>query len=226
MMNISAILCIVLDTFIYRISPEEPQTLLATPNWPQGMKPSSTVSWIVTLPSHYEADLRFLNVSQPKCDNSHTAIKVMLLGREDEIMSRREDQPKDYDLLVPESFYLNMSNCIPQEGQFKAVTKIVLRKKSSKRLNERSVWHNLLRPAYCELLKGLNARPHVFPCRLVAHHSGGSGSVSAFACPTGCCLRPEKVSRLVAAEAIYTSAGVHPQSCVTLKAPGAPRRKE
>ncbi|CAF91039.1 unnamed protein product [Tetraodon nigroviridis] len=119
------------DTFIYRISPEEPQTLLATPNWPQGMKPSSTVSWVVTLPSQYEADLRFFNVSQPKCDNSHTSIKVMLLGQEDEILSRREDQPKDYDMLVPESFYLNMSNCIPQEGQFKAMAKIVLQKKSN-----------------------------------------------------------------------------------------------
>lgn len=99
------------------------------------MKPSSTVSWVVTLPSQYEADLLFFNVSQPKCDNSHTDIKVMLLGQEDEILSRREDRPKDYDMLVPESFYLNMSNCIPQEGQFKAMAKIVLQKKSSKRLN-------------------------------------------------------------------------------------------
>lgn len=112
-----------------------PQTLLATPNWPQGMKPSSTVSWIVTLPNQYEADLRFVNVSQPKCVDRHTAITVMLLGREEEIMSRREDESKEYDVSVTESFYLNMSNCIPQEGQFKAVTKIVLQKKSSKRLN-------------------------------------------------------------------------------------------
>lgn len=112
-----------------------PQTLLATPNWPQGMKPSSTVSWIVTLPNQYEADLQFVNVSQPKCDDRHTAIKVMLLAGEEEIMSRREDEPREYDVLVTESFYLNMSNCIPQEGQFKAVTKIVLKNKPSKRLN-------------------------------------------------------------------------------------------
>lgn len=112
-----------------------PQSLLATPNWPQGMRPSSTVSWIVTLPSQYEANLQFVNVSQPNCDDIHTAITVMLLGQEEEIMSRREDQPKEYDILVPQSFYLNMSNCIPQEGQFIAVTKIVLQKKSSKHLN-------------------------------------------------------------------------------------------
>lgn len=97
------------------------------------MKPSSTVSWIVTLPNNYQADLKFDNVTQPKCNDRHTAIKVKLLGQEEEIMSRREDQPTE-DLLIPQSFYLNMSNCIPEEGQFKAVTKIVLQKKPGKYL--------------------------------------------------------------------------------------------
>lgn len=112
-----------------------PQTLLATPNWPQGMKASSTVSWVVTLPSQYEADLRFVNVSQPKCDDRHTAITVMVLGEEEELMSRREDQPKEYDMLVPQSFYLNMSNCEPEKGEFKALTKIILQKKSGRGLS-------------------------------------------------------------------------------------------
>ncbi|XP_056876742.1 CUB domain-containing protein 1-like [Takifugu flavidus] len=116
------------ETVIYRISPEEPQTLLATPNWPQGMKPSSTVSWIVTLPSQYQAHLQFLNVSQPKCNDRHTAIRVKLLGQEEELLSRREDEPTE-DLLLPQSFYLNMSNCIPEEGEFKAMTRIILQKK-------------------------------------------------------------------------------------------------
>lgn len=110
-----------------------PQSLLATPNWPEGMKPSSTVSWIVTLPSQYQAHLRFVNVSQPKCDDTHSAISVMLLGQEEELLSRREDQPKEIDVLVPQSFYLNVSNCIPQEGQLRAVVKIALQENSSER---------------------------------------------------------------------------------------------
>lgn len=122
------------ETIIYRVTPSmSSPTLLATPNWPQGMRPSSTVSWIVTVPSQHQAHLQFVNVSQPKCNDRHTSIKVKMLGYEEEIMSRREDEPAEEKLLVPKSFYLNMSNCIPEEGQFGAVTKIVLQKKTSKK---------------------------------------------------------------------------------------------
>lgn len=107
-------------------------SLLATPNWPQGMNPPSTVSWIVTLPSQYQALMQFVNISQPKCKDRHTSIKVKMLGQEEEIMSRREDEQAEDKLLVPHSFYLNMSNCIPDEGQFGAVIKITLQKKTSK----------------------------------------------------------------------------------------------
>lgn len=108
-------------------------TLLATPNWPKGMRSFSTVSWIVDLPSQYKADLQFVNISQPKCSDRHTAIKVQVLGQHEEIMSRREDEPVENMLSVPHSFYLNMSNCIPEEGEFGAVTKIVLQKNNSKK---------------------------------------------------------------------------------------------
>nr|XP_019958062.1 PREDICTED: CUB domain-containing protein 1-like isoform X1 [Paralichthys olivaceus] len=119
------------ETLIYRVSPETTSpTLLATPNWPQGMKPSSTMSWIVTLPSQYQAHLNF-NVSQPKCLYRHTAVTVKLLGYEEEIMSRREDEEVELKLLVPQSFYINMSNCIPEGGQFGALTEIVLQKKTN-----------------------------------------------------------------------------------------------
>lgn len=104
---------------------------MATPNWPEGMASVSTVSWIVTLPSQYEAALQFVNISQPKCKDRHTSIKVKMLGQEEEILSRREDEKAEDRLDVPQSFYLNMSNCIPEEGQFGAVTKISLQKKSS-----------------------------------------------------------------------------------------------
>ncbi|XP_047461686.1 CUB domain-containing protein 1 [Mugil cephalus] len=117
------------ETIIYRVNPKTSQTLLATPNWPEGMKPFSTISWIVTLPSQYQAHLRF-NVSNPKCGDRHTCVKVMMLGYEEEMMSRREDEEVE-DLMVPYSFYLNLSNCLPEEGHFGAVTTIVLEKKSN-----------------------------------------------------------------------------------------------
>lgn len=46
-------------------------------------------------------------------------------------MSRREDEEAEDKLLVPHSFYLNMSNCVPEQGEFGAVTQIILQKKSN-----------------------------------------------------------------------------------------------
>ncbi|XP_051247553.1 CUB domain-containing protein 1 [Dicentrarchus labrax] len=120
------------DSIIYRVSPGiSSPTLLSTPNWPEGMRPSSTISWIVTLPSQYQAHMQFVNISQPKCKDTHTAIKVQMLGQEEEIMSRREDEKTEDKLTVSQSFYLNMSNCAPESEKFGAVTKIVLQKKTN-----------------------------------------------------------------------------------------------
>lgn len=123
------------ETIIYQVSPyTSSPNLLATPNWPRGMRPSSTVSWIVSLPSGYKAQVQFVNVSQPKCNDRHTAIKVKMLDSEEELLTRREDEKTDDKLLVPHSFYLNMSNCIPESGNFGAVTKIVLEPKTGTKM--------------------------------------------------------------------------------------------
>ncbi|XP_031151808.1 CUB domain-containing protein 1 isoform X1 [Sander lucioperca] len=120
------------ESIIYRVSPQIlSPTLLATPNWPQGMKPFSTVSWIVTLPSQYQAHMQFVNVSQPKCSDGHTAIKVKMLGDNEEIMTRREDKLSEDMLTVTRSFYLTMSNCMPEKGHFGALTKIDLQKENN-----------------------------------------------------------------------------------------------
>ncbi|KAM9824527.1 CUB domain-containing protein 1 [Neosynchiropus ocellatus] len=120
------------ETIIYSVTPEVgTQTLLATPNWPSGMRPLSTVAWIVNLPSQYQAHMQVVNFSQPKCSDRHTSIKVRMLGYEEEMMSRREDEPIDDKLLIPNSFYLNMSNCIPEKKYFGAVTKIILEPKTN-----------------------------------------------------------------------------------------------
>lgn len=122
------------ETIIYRISPKvSPPTLLASPNWPEGMMPFSTVSWIVAVPSGYQAILQFPNITQPKCKDRHTAMTVKMRDQEEELMSRREDEKVEDQLVVSQSFYFNMSNCIPEEGQFGAVAKIALQKNNSKR---------------------------------------------------------------------------------------------
>ncbi|XP_056154697.1 CUB domain-containing protein 1 [Lampris incognitus] len=120
------------ENIIYTVKPKMASVaLISTPNWPGGMKPYSTVSWIFTLPSQYQAALHFANLSQPKCGQRHTSIKVQVLGSEEEMLSRREDEEAENKLVVPKSFYLNMSNCMPDEGHFGVVTKVVLQKKSN-----------------------------------------------------------------------------------------------
>ncbi|CAB1321122.1 unnamed protein product [Coregonus sp. 'balchen'] len=115
-------------SIIYTVQPRMGfPALLATPNWPSGMKPYSTVSWIVNLPGHLQANLLFTNISQPKCGQGHTCIKVQTLGSPDEILSHREDEEAEDKLLVAESFYLNMSNCLPEDRHFSVLSKLLLR---------------------------------------------------------------------------------------------------
>uniref|UniRef100_A0A8C8IH22 CUB domain containing protein 1a n=1 Tax=Oncorhynchus tshawytscha TaxID=74940 RepID=A0A8C8IH22_ONCTS len=117
------------DSIIYTVQPGMGSpALLATPNWPSGMKPYSTVSWIINLPGHLQADLLLTNISQPKCGKGHTFIKVQTLGSPEELLSRREDKEAEDKLMVPESFYLNMSNCMPENGHFSVLSKVTLQK--------------------------------------------------------------------------------------------------
>uniref|UniRef100_A0A8C6SRA2 CUB domain containing protein 1a n=1 Tax=Neogobius melanostomus TaxID=47308 RepID=A0A8C6SRA2_9GOBI len=117
------------ERYIFRVSPREDTPLfLATPGWPKGMPPHSTVSWIVTVPPKMEAHLRFTELNQPKCSKRHTNIHVQRLGSLEEEYSRREDETPEYDIKVSESFYLNMSNCMPVKDYFSVLTKVTLKK--------------------------------------------------------------------------------------------------
>ncbi|XP_062386236.1 CUB domain-containing protein 1 [Sardina pilchardus] len=121
------------ESIVYHVQPDPnvpTPVLLGTPGWPRAMKPFATVSWIVRLPSQYRADLLFANVSQPKCQQRHTNIKVQMIGSEEEILSRREDEEEVGKLSVPGSFYLNMSNCQPESGGFSALSKLMVEKKN------------------------------------------------------------------------------------------------
>ena len=122
------------ERFIFSVSPKrDAPVLLATPGWPIGMQSYATVSWIVSVPPKMEARLMFANVSQPKCSNRHTNIRVQRFSRREEDYSRREDEEPEGEITVSESFYLNMSNCMPERGDFSVVTKVTLQKSKSKR---------------------------------------------------------------------------------------------
>ncbi|KAK5862544.1 hypothetical protein PBY51_017927 [Eleginops maclovinus] len=117
------------ERYIFTVSPKkDTPVLLATPGWPVGMKSYSTVSWIVTIPPKMEAHLMFANLSQPKCSNRHTNIRVQRVGCLEEEYSRREDEEAESEITVNGNFYLNMSNCMPERGDFSVTTKITLHK--------------------------------------------------------------------------------------------------
>lgn len=75
----------------------------------------------------------FLNISRPKCHIQHATIKVMPIGHREEFYSRREDEEVKSEIVVPRSFYLNMSNCLPERGHFSVITKVTLQNSISKK---------------------------------------------------------------------------------------------
>lgn len=117
------------ERYIFRVSPNKNTPLfMATPGWPKGMSPYSTVSWIVTVPPKMEAHVRFVDLKQPKCSNRHTNMRIQRVGSLEEEYSRREDETPEDQITVSESFYLNMSNCLPERGDFSVLTQVTLKK--------------------------------------------------------------------------------------------------
>lgn len=120
------------ENVIYTVSPFVLRPMyLATPNWPDGMNPSSAVTWIVSVPQEHKAELQFTNVSKTVCDSEHTEIAISPLDSQGQTQSWREDQSFDTNTIIQQqSFYLNMSNCEPKSGRFAVLSKVTLYKKT------------------------------------------------------------------------------------------------
>uniref|UniRef100_A0A672KI22 CUB domain containing protein 1a n=1 Tax=Sinocyclocheilus grahami TaxID=75366 RepID=A0A672KI22_SINGR len=114
------------ENVIYTVSPLiSGPTYFATPNWPDGMNPSSSASWIVYVPQEYQAELLFSNIVNPTCDSGHTEVTVGPLNSQGQTQSWREDQSFTSPVVQQQSFYLNMSNCEPKSGRFAVLSKII-----------------------------------------------------------------------------------------------------
>ncbi|XP_051527606.1 CUB domain-containing protein 1-like [Myxocyprinus asiaticus] len=121
----------ILENVVYTVSPLDLRpTYLATPNWPDGMKPSSSVTWIVNVPQEHRAELQFTNVSKPKCDPGHATVEIRPLNSNGQLQSWREDQSVPNTVIQQQSFYLNMSNCEPKSGSFAVLSKVTLQKET------------------------------------------------------------------------------------------------
>ncbi|XP_027143065.1 CUB domain-containing protein 1a [Larimichthys crocea] len=133
------------ERYIFTVVPKrDTPVFLASPGWPAGMESYSTASWIISVPPKMDARLVFANISQPKCSNRHTSIKIQRVGHLEEDYSRREDEEAESEITVSESFYFNMSNCMSERGHFSAVTKITLQKSKNLLLTILSVVAALL----------------------------------------------------------------------------------
>ncbi|XP_055068039.2 CUB domain-containing protein 1a [Misgurnus anguillicaudatus] len=122
------------EHYIFTVAPRNDYpALLATPAWPSEMKPSYTVSWIVTLESKFKSKLVFRNVSQPKCKEVNASIVVQSIHSKKMLYSNKNDENiKDLPLL--ESFYLNMTNCKSPTGAFRAMMQITLQSNTNQLL--------------------------------------------------------------------------------------------
>lgn len=68
--------------------------------------------------------MSFTNVSQLTCKNRPAYIKLHRQQSQDKMYSWQDQNPKD--VVVSESFYLNMSNCLPVKGGFSVVSQVTL----------------------------------------------------------------------------------------------------
>lgn len=122
------------ENYIFTVAPKmDNPTTLATPGWPSAMKASSTVSWIVNMEPQFKSVLKFRDVSQPKCKQVHTNIAVQTIRSQTVLYATTKDD-KIKDLLVPEGFYLNMTNCRSPTGAFRAMTEVTVQSNTNKLL--------------------------------------------------------------------------------------------
>lgn len=122
------------ENYIFSVTPKmDNPTTLATPGWPSAMKASSTVSWIVNMEPQYTSVLTFRNVSQPKCKQVHTNIAVQTIRSQTVLYTTTKDD-KMKDLLLPEGFYLNMTNCKSPTGAFRAMMEVTVQSNTNKLL--------------------------------------------------------------------------------------------
>ncbi|XP_018621445.1 CUB domain-containing protein 1 [Scleropages formosus] len=106
--------------------------LLATPSWPQGMLPNSTVSWVVLLPPQQQAELLLTSKSQPRCAAGSSSVVVQALGSSKPMLRRGEGELAQVErVTASESFYVNVSNCMPKQGALSMLTKITVQRKSN-----------------------------------------------------------------------------------------------
>ncbi|XP_028837198.1 CUB domain-containing protein 1a [Denticeps clupeoides] len=105
---------------------------LASPGWPEGMKALSNVSWVVTIPPKMDAHLTFRNISQPKCRSGQTSVTVGMLDAKN--LRYTEGKEATNSLVLSESFYINMSNCLPEKGVFSVMSEVTLQKTQNKLL--------------------------------------------------------------------------------------------
>uniref|UniRef100_A0A3B5PP16 CUB domain containing protein 1a n=1 Tax=Xiphophorus maculatus TaxID=8083 RepID=A0A3B5PP16_XIPMA len=103
------------EAIIYRISPNLMfPTILATPNWPNGMKPHSSVSWVVDLPWMYHALIKFI-ISGLECEKGHARINMKHQeGGNDLLDIDESEKMRTENMTAHQSFYLNMTNCQPE----------------------------------------------------------------------------------------------------------------
>ncbi|MFT7812425.1 CUB domain-containing protein 1 [Arapaima gigas] len=121
------------ETYVLTVVPgTNSPALLATPGWPQGMPPNSTVSWVVQLPPQQQAELLLTSDGQPKCAVGHSSIVVQALDSSKPMLSRNEGEMFRVErLTTSDSFYVKVSNCVPENGAFSMLTKITMQKKSN-----------------------------------------------------------------------------------------------
>ncbi|XP_055504821.1 CUB domain-containing protein 1-like [Leucoraja erinacea] len=118
----------VTEDYIVKVSPVAGAPVhLLTPNWGEGMASKMTVSWDITVPEEQVVKLSFLNQSMPVCLHGHVFVSVDQQRDDSTVTNFREtDALPTHPLVLPHRFWLNVSNCEPEQGQLNLVVHLVV----------------------------------------------------------------------------------------------------
>ncbi|XP_043921458.1 CUB domain-containing protein 1 [Protopterus annectens] len=105
------------EEYIFVVSPKsESVTYLLTPSGELGMPPLTSASWSVLVPPEQVALLKFIERASVTCQFQHVSLIIKEQTPDSYEIHRREDEPLPDSLKLYNNFWVNISNCLPENG--------------------------------------------------------------------------------------------------------------
>uniref|UniRef100_A0A4W3I9J0 CUB domain-containing protein n=1 Tax=Callorhinchus milii TaxID=7868 RepID=A0A4W3I9J0_CALMI len=115
------------ENYIFYVVSDDSPVYLLTPNGELGMPHQGTASWNIVVPADHKAELTFVSSSMPECEIGHTSVTIIeQMEHTDTSTWRETDTLPTNPVNLLGTFWVNVSNCVPERGRFKILFKVVI----------------------------------------------------------------------------------------------------